>query len=66
MLWPLLWRNPLGRAGIALTAISLVLYGFVLYGNFRYRMPLQPVMILLAAPLVTRLWEQRGLLRRPA
>jgi 4-amino-4-deoxy-L-arabinose transferase-like glycosyltransferase len=66
VLWPLLWRNPLGRAGIALTAISLVLYGFVLYGNFRYRMPLEPVMILLAAPLVSRLWERRALLRRPA
>jgi 4-amino-4-deoxy-L-arabinose transferase-like glycosyltransferase len=63
VLWPALWRNPLGRAGIALTAISLVLYGFVLYGNFRYRMPLEPVMILLAAPLVTRVWERRSLLR---
>jgi 4-amino-4-deoxy-L-arabinose transferase-like glycosyltransferase len=66
VLWPLLWRNPLGRAGIALTAISLFLYGFVLYGNFRYRMPLEPVMILLVAPLLTRLWERRSLLRRPA
>jgi 4-amino-4-deoxy-L-arabinose transferase-like glycosyltransferase len=66
VLWPALWRNPLGRAGVALTAISLVLYGFVLYGNFRYRMPLEPVMILLAAPLVTRVWERRALLRRPA
>jgi hypothetical protein len=64
ILWPELWRNPLGRAGIALTAISLFLYGFVLYGNFRYRMPLEPVMILLAAPLVTRVWERRALLRR--
>jgi 4-amino-4-deoxy-L-arabinose transferase-like glycosyltransferase len=59
VLWPVLWRNPIGRAGIALTAISLVLYGFVLYGNFRYRMPLQPVMIMLAALLVTRVWVNR-------
>jgi 4-amino-4-deoxy-L-arabinose transferase-like glycosyltransferase len=66
VLWPVLWRNPLGRAGVALTAISLVLYGFVLYGNFRYRMPLEPVMILLAAPLVSRVWERRALLRRQA
>ncbi|MGH2803068.1 MAG: hypothetical protein ACRDL4_08490, partial [Thermoleophilaceae bacterium] len=64
LMWPVLWRNPLGRAGIALTAISLVLYGFVLYGNFRYRMPLQPVMILLAAPLVSRVWAQRSVLRQ--
>jgi 4-amino-4-deoxy-L-arabinose transferase-like glycosyltransferase len=63
VLWPYLWRNTLGRAGIALTAISLFLYGFVLYGNFRYRMPLEPVMILLAAPLVTRVWQERRRLR---
>jgi 4-amino-4-deoxy-L-arabinose transferase-like glycosyltransferase len=66
VLWPVLWRNPLGRAGMGLTAISLVLYGFVFYGNFRYRMPLEPIMILLAAPLLTRVWERRSLLRPPA
>lgn len=64
LLWPVLWRNTLGRAGIALTALSLVLYGFLLYGNFRYRMPLEPVMIMLAAPLAAGLWERRALLRR--
>ncbi len=66
VLWPVLWRNPLGRAGIGLTAISLVLYGFVFYGNFRYRMPLEPIMILLAAPLLSRVWERRSLLRPQA
>jgi hypothetical protein len=62
LLWPVLWRNPLGRAGIALTVLSLFLYGFVLYGNFRYRMPLEPVMIMLVAPLLVGVWERRALL----
>lgn len=52
------WRSrPLARAERALWILlgaSLVLYGFVLYGNYRYRMPLEPVMILLAVPLLVR------------
>jgi len=52
------WRSrpvpPPERALWLLIAASLVLYGFVLYGNYRYRMPLEPAMILLAAPLLTR------------
>jgi hypothetical protein len=37
-----------------LLGVSLILYRFVLYGNYRYRMPLEPAMILLAAPLLVR------------
>jgi len=52
------WRSrplaPAERALWILLGASLVLYGFVLYGNYRYRMPLEPVMILLAVPLVVR------------
>jgi 4-amino-4-deoxy-L-arabinose transferase-like glycosyltransferase len=52
------WRSrPLAREVRALWLLlgaALVLYGFVLYGNFRYRVPLEPVMILLVAPLLAR------------
>ncbi len=52
------WRSrpltPGERALWILLSASLVLYGFVLYGNYRYRMPLEPVMILLAVPLLVR------------
>jgi 4-amino-4-deoxy-L-arabinose transferase-like glycosyltransferase len=63
-----LWRTPATRASIVVIATALVLYGFVFYGNFRYRMPLEPLMILLAAPLLAVAWESRRELRqsRPA
>jgi 4-amino-4-deoxy-L-arabinose transferase-like glycosyltransferase len=52
------WRSrplaPAERALWILLGASLLLYGFVLYGNYRYRMPLEPVMILLAVPLLIR------------
>lgn len=48
------------RGVLGLFAASLVLYGFVLYGNFRYRAPLEPLMILLAAPLLVRLGRLRA------
>lgn len=52
------WRGPRPlatevRALWLLLGASLVLYGFVLYGNYRYRVPLEPVMLILAAPLLT-------------
>jgi 4-amino-4-deoxy-L-arabinose transferase-like glycosyltransferase len=53
------WRGPRPltpgvRALWLLLGVALVLYGFVLYGNYRYRVPLEPAMILLAAPLLVR------------
>jgi 4-amino-4-deoxy-L-arabinose transferase-like glycosyltransferase len=63
LLGPELWRRPASRAAIVVIALAVVLYGFVFYGNFRYRMPLEPLMILLAASLLAALWEGRGRLR---
>ncbi len=37
----------------------LVLYGFVYYGNYRYRLPYEPLMMVVAAMVVDRGW--RGL-----
>jgi hypothetical protein len=55
-----LWRNRLLRGALAMLAISLVTYGFVYYGNFRYRIPLEPLMMLVAAPLLVRPWQGGG------
>ena len=58
-----LWRRPASRAAIVVIALALVLYGFVFYGNFRYRLPLEPLMILLAVSLLAPVWEARRRLR---
>ncbi|MGI8633626.1 MAG: glycosyltransferase family 39 protein [Solirubrobacterales bacterium] len=53
-----------GRGALALLVAAVPLYGFVLYGNFRYRVPLEPLMILLAAPLAQTAWVRFGTGRR--
>ena len=59
VLLPELRRLRVTRGVLGLFAASLVLYGFVLYGNFRYRAPLEPLMTLVAAPLLVRLGRVR-------
>lgn len=39
-------RAPWVRTALLLPALSLVLYGVVLYGNFRYRVPYEPLLVL--------------------
>jgi hypothetical protein len=46
------WREPWAMPMLVLPAASLVLYGIVLYGNFRYRVPYEPLMVL----VVTGAW----------
>ncbi|WP_436795919.1 ArnT family glycosyltransferase [Actinospongicola halichondriae] len=46
--------EPWVRACLALPAVSLVLYGVLLYGNFRYRIPYEPVLVLVATPMLLR------------
>ena len=61
----LTFRTPGGRrrrtcrvfAASLLTA--LFLYGFLYYGNYRYRLPYEPLMVLVAATFLTRLWTWR-------
>lgn len=50
-----LWAQPVLRGVLVLGIVALVLYGFVFYGNPRYRAPLEPLMIMLAASLLARL-----------
>ena len=42
-------RRPWVPAVVVLPVLSLVLYGVLLYGNFRYRIPYQPLLALLTA-----------------
>ncbi len=53
------WGRPACRC-IAVTFITLVvLYGFVYYGNYRYRLPYEPMMVVVAATLLVRMWQRR-------
>jgi hypothetical protein len=62
-----LWRDRVLRGALAMLGAAVVLYGFVYYGNFRYRVPLEPLMMLVAAPLVAAgsdgRWNLRATLR---
>jgi 4-amino-4-deoxy-L-arabinose transferase-like glycosyltransferase len=44
-----LWAIPIVRGVLAFLALAIPLYGFVYYGNFRYRLPLEPLMLLVVA-----------------
>ena len=62
-----LWRfHPLMRGVLAYLAASLVTYGFVYYGQFRYRLAMEPLMILVATPLIVSVWQRRRALREAA
>lgn len=55
-----LWRSHPGMQGVlAYLALCLVNYGVVYYGQYRYRIPMEPFMVLIAAPLVTAVWTHR-------
>lgn len=60
-----LWHVHPGMRGVlAYLGACLVLYGFVYYGQYRYRVPMEPLMLLVAAPLVAAVWARRDILRR--
>lgn len=55
-----LWRLHPGMRGVlAYLALCLFVYGFVYFGQNRYRMPMEPLMILVATPLALELWKRR-------
>jgi 4-amino-4-deoxy-L-arabinose transferase-like glycosyltransferase len=55
--------DPGMRAVLVYLAVCLVTYGFVYFGQHRYRVPMEPFLILVATPLLTSLWALRGRLR---
>ena len=61
-----LWRPPAMRVMAASFCTALFLYGWMYYGNYRYRLPFEPLMITVSAVLVTRVWRSRGALTNGA
>ena len=53
------WRSRMGRVFTTTLLTALFLYGFLYYGNYRYRLPYEPLMVLVAATFLTRLWAAR-------
>ena len=54
------WLTRIGRASSSPSFLTaLFLYGFLYYGNYRYRLPYEPLMVLVAAAFVTRIWASR-------
>lgn len=51
------WRQPMMRAIATSLATMLFLYGFLYYGNYRYRLPYTPLMIVVAALVLSRCWS---------
>ncbi len=52
-------RNSVLRACAAYMTGSLLLFSIVLYGQFRYHIPLEPLMVLMTAPLVAQILAVR-------
>ena len=56
-----LWRLHPGMRGVlAYLALGLLNYCVVYYGQWRYRIPMEPLMILVATPLLVGVWDQRA------
>ncbi len=53
------WRQPVTRCIATSFITALFLYGFLYYGNYRYRLAYEPLMIVVAATFVTQAWAQR-------
>ncbi len=56
------WSAPAMRCLAASFATALFLYGFMYYGNYRYRLPFEPLMIMVGAVLAVRVWRSRAAL----
>jgi 4-amino-4-deoxy-L-arabinose transferase-like glycosyltransferase len=54
------WRDRTMRCVAASFCTALFLYGFMYYGNYRYRLPFEPLMIVVSAVLVNRVWTRRA------
>lgn len=52
-----MWHQPLLRAVSVSVATALLLYGFVYYGNYRYHLQYEPLMMVVAALVLDRIWQ---------
>ena len=56
-----LWRGgPAMRGVMGYLTLCLFTYGFVYFGQHRYRVTMEPFMILVATPFLTYFWSLRG------
>ncbi len=53
------WSTRMGRVFAASLFSALFLYGFLYYGNYRYRLAYEPLMALIAAAFLVQLWDWR-------
>lgn len=53
------WRTQSGRVIATSFVTALFLYGFLYYGNYRYRLPYEPLMVVVAATFLTRIARRR-------
>ena len=51
------WRQPMLRVIAVNLGTMLFLYGFLYYGNYRYRLPYTPMMIVVAAMVLAKTWD---------
>jgi 4-amino-4-deoxy-L-arabinose transferase-like glycosyltransferase len=58
-----LWRTPIMRGVATSLLTALFLFGFLYYGNYRYRIPYTPLMVLVASAFVMTVWRRRSELR---
>jgi 4-amino-4-deoxy-L-arabinose transferase-like glycosyltransferase len=54
------WSRPIGRLAATSFATALFLYGFAYYGNYRYRVPYEPLMVVVASAFVVQVWRWRS------
>lgn len=54
------WALPIGRLAATSFLTALFLYGFAYYGNYRYRLPYEPLMIVVSAAFVVQVWRWRS------
>lgn len=54
------WSLPVGRLAATSFATALFLYGFAYYGNYRYRLPYEPLMMVVTAAFVVQVWRWRS------
>jgi 4-amino-4-deoxy-L-arabinose transferase-like glycosyltransferase len=53
------WGTRMGRVFAASFFTALFLYGFLYYGNYRYRLPYEPLMVIVAATFLTKVFAWR-------
>jgi 4-amino-4-deoxy-L-arabinose transferase-like glycosyltransferase len=54
------WPRPIGRLAATSFATAVFLYGFAYYGNYRYRLPYEPLMVVVASAFVVQVWRWRS------